>query len=249
MRGPFQGVLNIIRFNWPMFLGAAMMTATAALGATAVSSAVWRASLWLVMLAVGGGAVVSLVVSHVIYDRSDLYRFAWLSRAFNTPTLRSATFCQTGFDESSPLLAARVPATAWTLLDHYDPARMHEPSIQRARHLCPPAEGTLPAPFDAWPTEEASADGVIAMLAIHELRSEAERTAWFAEARRALRVGGRVVVVEHVRDLANVLAFGPGAWHFHSVASWHRSWSRAHLRQREAFRITPWVRVFVLEPS
>ena len=85
------------------------------------------------------------------------------------------------------------------------------------------------------------------MLAVHELRTETERVQWFAEARRVTRAGGRVVVVEHVRDLANVCVFGPGALHFHSVSAWRRSWERAQLRSCDEFRITPWVRVFVLE--
>jgi SAM-dependent methyltransferase len=158
----------------------------------------------------------------------------------------NAIFCQTGFDECSALLTQRLPAE-WTLLDHFDPQWMTEPSIRRARLRCPPAEGTISAPFDAWPTPSASTDLVIGMLAIHELRSEAERARWFTQARRALRPGGRVVIAEHVRDAANFLAFGPGALHFHSPSSWQRSWEAASLRARDEFRVTPWVRIFVLE--
>ena len=98
-----------------------------------------------------------------------------------------------------------------------------------------------------WPLEAESVDVVFGLLAIHELRSEEERSAWFAEARRCLRKGGRVILVEHVRDLANFLAFGPGFLHFHSLASWRRNWESAQLRSLDDFRVTPWVRVFVLE--
>ena len=92
-------------------------------------------------------------------------------------------------------------------------------------------------------------DVVFGMLAIHELRSDAERVAWFAEARRCLADDGRVVLVEHVRDLANFVAFGPGFLHFHSVAAWQKSWVSGGLKRVDDFRITPFVRVFILEIS
>lgn len=246
MRGRFDGVLNIVRFNWPMFAVTIVAVLALVIGA-ALTAGWWRAVLAFAAAGLAAGTFVSLAVSHVVYDRSDLYRFAWLTRVFGDRTPSAAVFCQTGFDESSALLRAHTPDTTWMLLDHYDPARMTEPSIQRARRHCPPARGTVAAPHHAWPTTAQQADLVIGMLAVHELRHCDERTAWFREAARTLRPGGRVVVVEHLRDMANLLAFGPGALHFHSAATWRRSWVRAQLRLRSEFRITPWVAVFVLE--
>jgi hypothetical protein len=93
---------------------------------------------------------------------------------------------------------------------------------------------------------DESTDIVFALLAIHELRAESERTAWFAEAKRCLRVGRRIVLVEHVRDIANFFAFGPGFLHFHSYASWRRCWEHAGLRCVDHFDMTPFVKIFVL---
>jgi hypothetical protein len=126
---------------------------------------------------------------------------------------------------------------------------MSEPSIHRARALFPPAPGTLACSYDAWPLAGDSADVVFALLAIHELRTETERTTWFAEAKRCLRKDGRVVLVEHVRDAANFLAFGPGFLHFHSCASWKRCWESAGLRSVELINMTPFVQIFVLTPQ
>ena len=123
---------------------------------------------------------------------------------------------------------------------------MTEPSIRRARRIYPPVAGTVQAPFDRWPVSTGSTGIIFGLLAIHELRSEAERTAWFAEAKRCLRRGGRVALVEHTRDLANFIAFGPGFLHFHSPASWRRCWERAGLETLDEFRVTPWIRVFVI---
>ncbi|QJR36389.1 class I SAM-dependent methyltransferase [Gemmatimonas groenlandica] len=246
-RGPFDGVWNIVRFNWPTFTVTLLLVLVLLGGAVVVTAPVWRVVLAVAAAGLAAGTFVSLAVSHVIYDRSDLYRFAWLTRINGDRTPNAAVFCQTGFDESSALLRARTPNTHWTLLDHYDPARMTEPSIQRARRHCPPAHGTVAAPHNAWPTAPQQADLVIGMLAVHELRHCDERAAWFREAARTLRPGGRVVVVEHLRDMANLLAFGPGVLHFHSTSTWRRSWERAQLRVHSEFRITPWVAVVVLE--
>lgn len=245
-RGQWQGMLTIVRFNWPFYLAAVT---------------VWFASLagWVLFpgpalqlacgIALAGAAYFlfgSLAVSHLVYDRSDLYRWGWLDRALGGVNLRQAVFCHAGFDEASAELRAQFGGVQWQLLDHFDEKQMTEASIRRARAMFPPTQGTLPARHDAWPVTAESADVVLGLLAIHELRSEAERRAWFAEARRCLRQGGRVVLVEHMRDGMNFLAFGPGFLHFHSPASWRRCWEGAGFRRIDEFRVTPFVRVFVL---
>ncbi len=244
-RDPFQGVASVARFNWPYYVAAALVLGTGALAAC-LAPPLWAKG---VALAAVTGALWflagSLGVSHWVYDRSDLYRWKWLRRALGGVEPRSAVICHTGFDEVSAALKEKFPATRWQVLDHFDPATMTEPSIRRARKLHPPAQGTLAAPFGDWPDLEAEA--VFGLLAIHELRPVNERAAWFAQARRSLTPGGRVIVAEGVRDAANFIAFGPGFLHFHSVASWRASWEMAGLRLTDSFRVTPFVRIFVLE--
>ena len=245
-RGPWQGMVSIARFNWPFYVAAVVFMIAALAGLLWSSSFVSKLICAGAFAAAGYFFFGSLGVSHLIYDHSDLYRWGWLDRVLRGVRLERAIFCHSGFDEASQTLRARVPKIEWLILDHYDELRMTEASIQRARLRYPPTPGTIPAPFDRWPVAAESADLVFGLLAIHELRSEAERGAWFAEARRCLRRDGRVVLVEHVRDLANFIAFGPGFLHFHSSASWRRAWESAGLRLRNEFRVTPWVRVFVL---
>lgn len=245
-RGPWQGMISIIRFNWPFYLAAVVVAAMAAAGILWHENGWWK---WGCVLALAGVLyflIISTGVSHWIYDRSDLYRWKWLGRALGDGKLNDAIFCHAGFDEASSALRERFPNATWVVLDHYDEATMSEPSIQRARRLFPPTPETLSAAFDRWPLADNSADAVLGLLAIHELRSEDERAAWFAEARRCLRPGGRVVLAEHTRNAANFLAFGPGFLHFHSAASWRRSWDRAGLRLADGFRVTPWIRIFIL---
>lgn len=248
-RGRWQGMMTIVRFNWPFYVAALGVSVLAVVGMFAMEGGLWKTGFGLTLAGALYFLIISSGVSHWVYDRSDLYRWKWLGRALGDGKIKEAVFCHAGFDEASADLRERFPEVAWVVLDHYDEAQMSEPSIQRARRMFPPTADTLSAPHDQWPTGDASADAVLGLLAIHELRSEDGRAAWFAEARRCLRPDGRVVVAEHTRDAANFLAFGPGFLHFHSVASWRRSWERAGFHLSDSFRVTPWVRVFVLNPS
>lgn len=245
-RGKWQGMLAIVRFNWP-FYGIAVVVFAAAV----VGMFVWRDP-WILAffgaIAMGSGyfVFVSLGVSHLIYDHSDLYRWQWLERVLGGGKIGRIVFCHSGFDEASDALRAKLQGTEWRVLDHHDPATMTEASVRRARKMYPPTQGTEAAPFSRWPVDDGWADVTFGILAIHELRSIGERAKWFAEAKRCLADGGRIIVIEHVRDAANFLAFGPGFLHFHSVKNWEKSWETEGLRSIDSFRITPFVRVFVI---
>lgn len=244
-RGKWQGMVSIARFNWPFYAGALVVLIVSIVGLFLLPSPLG----WLCALPLLGCLyflVGSLGVSHLIYDRSDIYRFRWLDRALAGAAKDRIISCHSGFDETSGLLHQHLPETSWRTLDHFDAFRMTEPSIHRARGMYPPIPGTLAVLFDHWPVEDCHADAILGILAIHEFRSEAERAMWFDEASRCLKPGGRIVIAEHVRDLANFLAFGPGFLHFHSVASWRRSWEAVGLRCADTFRVTPWVRIFVI---
>jgi hypothetical protein len=246
VRGKWQGMINITRFNWPFYVAAMAVLIPSLAGFFLLPEPALKLVCSIVFAAAFYFLFVSLGVSHLIYDRSDLYRWRWLGRALSGPNVRQAIFCHCGFDEASAELRQRYGATRWQVLDHFDANQMTEASIRRARAMFPPTPGTLSSRYDAWPAAAESTDVVFGLLAIHELRSEAERSAWFAESRRCLCKGGRLVLVEHMRDAANFLAFGPGFLHFHSPASWRRCWESAGFRSVDEFRLTPFVRIFVL---
>lgn len=246
-RGPWDGMLAIVHFNWPFYALALLVLLTGIVGLfaggrmTMVAGTAVAGCLWFL--------VGSLGVSHWVYDRSDLYQWSWLSRALQNTMLENILLCHSGFDEASEMLKLRFPAAKWTVLDHFDPEVMTEASIRRARKRFPPTPGTIAAKYNHWPLEKGTQNIVFGLLAVHELRTGAERAAWFREAARCLAADGSVVLVEHVRDFANFMAFGPGFLHFHSAGSWQNSWETAGFFQGGQFRITPFVRVFVLKPQ
>ncbi len=245
-RGKWDGMFNIARFNWPFYLAASAVLIASLAGLFLVTAFPLKVACGLAFAGAVWFLFGSLGVSHFIYDRSNLYRWSWLERALLGVKMRRAILCHCGFDEASSELRKVFGSVQWQVLDHFDAERMTEPSIRRARSMFPPTASTLTSRYDAWPVPGDSSDVVFVLLAIHELRTEAERSAWFAEARRCLRKGGRVVLVEHVRDAANFLAFGPGFLHFHSPARWRRGWDSAGFRSIDEFRVTPFVRIFVL---
>lgn len=55
-----------------------------------------------------------------------------------------------------------------------------------------------------------------------------------------------VVLVEHLRDWKNFIAFGPGFVHFHSRRSWLRTIREAGLLIERESAVTPFVECFVL---
>jgi len=248
-RQPWQGMLNILRFNRSLYLTAVLIFGGALACVLRCDPLPLKLACAAVLAGSGYFLIVSLGVAHLIYDRSDLYRFRWLDRALGGAGKDRVVFCHSGLDEVSEDLKEKLRPAVWTTLDHFDSDRMTEPSIQRARRLYPPSAGTLAARFDRWPVDSGSVDVVFGLLAIHEFRTEDERTAWFREARRCLKPGGRIVLAEHLRDPANFIAFGPGFLHFHSAASWRRCWEAAFLHARDEFPVTPWIRFFILSPS
>jgi hypothetical protein len=241
-RTPYQGLLQILHYNRPFY------TRTLAGVIAATVLAMWlpftfRALLLLATCAAVFWMCSSLLVSHYIYDRSPLYSFRWLQECLSRPPVRWVNI-HTGIDETSQVISSVFPGSEGRILDIYDPREMTEPSIEEARRITKaPLAATdwraLPAPDQAF-------DAAFLIFSAHELRRHDARVQLFREVDRVLRIGCELVLVEHLRDAANFLAFGPGFLHFFSWRTWQRAADAAGLRIRLHRTLTPFVHVFVL---
>lgn len=246
-RRPYQGVLQILQFNWRIYLatvaggGAALLAWSflAPAGRMALLLGVAPAVFWLVS---------SLLVSHYVYDRFPLYDLNWISRALSRAP-RHWINIHCGLDETSRLLAAVFPGAAMQVVDIFDRRVMTEKSIQQARRVKNCAIPAMPARYDALPFGSDAFDAAFSIFAAHELRRHDQRVSLFGEVARILVPGGAFVVMEHSRDWRNFLAFGPGFLHFFSQRAWRRAASEAGLTLLTEFSMTPFVRVYILSKA
>jgi SAM-dependent methyltransferase len=190
-------------------------------------------------------ACASLAVSYYVYDWSAIYRLDWLAgRLKRTP--RRWVNIHAGLDETSLALAELFPNSVGETLDIYDPLEMTEPSIARARRLAGHQPPATAAKWRELPVRGESIDAAFTTIAAHELRRPEARVQFFRELRRILRRGGELVLVEHLRDWPNLLAFGPGFLHFLPERAWKLAADAAGFDLGPRFHLTPFVRVWVL---
>lgn len=239
------GAVRIFSYNWPTYLA----TWGGALGAGLVA---WqlRAPPWTLLLGLGatiaaGWSLLSLGVSYYVYDYSPLSCGRWL-----LPLLPSSTTRWSGIDaglDAEVALDAVMPGQCAGRIDIYDPATMGAASVRRARQQTLRTVPAVAASPGALPLDDASCDCVLVVFTAHEIRCQPTRERFFAEVKRTLRPGGRMLVVEHVRDLANFVAFGPGCLHFQTRREWLRLARLTGLAVAHERRVTPWIRVFAFE--
>lgn len=235
------GAKRIFLYNWPTYLATWI-------GAVVVSALAWYGGR--ALLAFGGilavvWSAVSLAVSYWIYDRSPLAEGSWV-RDLLPGSVRTWASIDAGLD-TEVALDGVISGTNIARLDIYDGVHVHAPSVERARAITPRAHRAVSCRATALTLDDASCDAIAVVFAAHEIRDRAAREAFFRELARALRDGGRALLVEHVRDVANFCAFGPGFLHFQSRREWLRLARLAGLRVAAETRVTPWVMALALE--
>jgi SAM-dependent methyltransferase len=245
-RRPFQGVWNIVRFNWPFYILAIgglllLFAARTDFGAFAIAIDV-------LLFILIGSTLLSLFVSFYVYDLSGFYELRWLDGLDDKPAGRIANI-NAGFDETSGLLKEHFKNADLAVCDFYEPSRHTEGSIKRARKSYPPFPGTQNVSTDKLPFETASMEKVFAIMSAHEIRDADERRIFFAEVNRVLADGGQAIVVEHLRDPANLLAYNVGAFHFCTRAAWLDTFKAAELHIIEEKKITPFLTAFILSKN
>ncbi len=243
-RKPFQGVINIIRFNWHFYVIAFTL-----IGILAIVNLFLADSIqWVipVVIAIAAASItLSLSVSYYIYDYSNIYSLDWL-QSLNIAPGASLVNIHAGFDETSHLLAQRYPASTLQVFDFYDPQKHTEVSIERARKLYSPYPHTQKVDSNNIPLTTNPVDYILNIFAAHEIRNTAERVTFLKQLHSGIKPAGRIVIVEHLRDLPNFIAYNIGFFHFHSRAEWKRNFTEAGFALEQELSLTPFLALFIL---
>jgi hypothetical protein len=231
----FGNVRMVLAANWPKVLGGAIVAISGAFAAGKVPA--WlRLPVRCTAGAAGWFTTAGLAASWWVYDMAGLYRWTWL-RALVPAQVRRHMLVTAGVDGVTPALAQLFPDSAGLDVDILDPRGPMKAPIRRARGS---SQGlAIPVRPRELPVPAASIDLLLAPFSAHELRDAADRQALFREASRVLRAGGRMILVEHHRDLPNLLVFGPAAWHFYPRAEWEQAAARAGLQVVARQKLTP----------
>ncbi|MCW5520211.1 methyltransferase [Aureitalea sp. L0-47] len=242
IRKPFEGVWNIVRFNWHFYVIFVILVPVIFFLLNHYLSS-FVAIIAVVILVVP--VLKSLIVSYWVYDRSDLYTLNYLEdlKFGDSDTIVNIN---AGFDETSEFIRSRYPGSTLKVFDFYNPERHTEVSIKRARKAYPPYHGSTAIETSSIPVEDETASGVFVFMSAHEIRDQKERIQFFKDVNRILTSEGRVVVVEHLRDLPNFLAYTVGVFHFFSKKNWLKSFSTSDLYLQKEIKITPFVSTFIL---
>jgi hypothetical protein len=238
----YAGVIKIVRFNWPWYVGASAVTADAVtVLRSAHVPAPWPALTMAALAAADFWLFGSLAISHYIYDRSAVSRGDWLgSRA----PLEAVAIFHAGQDEASEVVARRLPSVRPQVHDFYDASSVGSRSLARARALANRHDAAID--LARMTLEDGALNLALVVFAAHEIRDDRPRADFFRGLARAIAADGRILVVEHLRDGWNFLAYGPGAFHFLPRTAWMRSFEGGGLTVVRESACTPFVRVFEL---
>ncbi len=242
-RRKFQGVLNIISFNRHFYIyGLAILAAFIASSLLLEWPSIFY---WLVITGFLYGMVMPLVISAYVYDFSGYYDLNWLKKEVendNQPGL--IVNINAGFDETSFLIQEKFPNADIRVFDFYNSKRHTEPAIKRARKVSNVYPNTTQIASDTIPLGDRSADIVFLLSAAHEIRSYHEKVQLLKECHRLCRPGGKVIMVEHLRDFPNFLAFSVGFTHFFPASVWKSSFKKAGFSIIKETKFTPFMSIF-----
>ncbi|HWI94020.1 MAG TPA: methyltransferase domain-containing protein [Flavisolibacter sp.] len=242
-RRKFQGVLNILSFNRHYyFLGIAVLAIVFA-SRTFIE---WNDIIfWIVVVAFLYGLVMPLIVSAYVYDFSGYYTLNWLNRIIqNESEKKSFISVNAGFDETSFIIKNKFPLADLKVFDFYNAEHHTEPAIKRARRASLLYPNTEHIASGSIPLEDNSVDVVFLLSAVHEIRSHEEKIRFLKECHRLCKQNGHVIMVEHLRDFPNFVAFSVGFTHFFSRSTWKDAFDRAGFSSFSEKKFTPFMSVF-----
>lgn len=246
-RRKFQGVLNILSFNRHFYV-----FGLSALAAIIASGMIFNWSpvlFWVIVPAFIYGLIMPLIVSAYVYDFSGYYNFDWLkSLNISDSETNQILNINAGFDETSFIIKNIFPLSGLQVFDFYNAERHTEPAIVRARKVSLTYPNTQQITSGSIPLQNNSVDMIFLLSAAHEIRSQEEKIQFLTECHRLCKPNGKVIMVEHLRDLPNFLAFSVGFTHFFSKKTWKRAFEKAGFSVFTETKFTPFMSVFHCSP-
>ena len=94
------------------------------------------------------------------------------------------------------------------------------------------------------PLKDNSIDIIFLLSAAHEIRSQEEKIQFLKECYRLCKPDGKVIMVEHLRDFPNFLAFSVGFTHFFSKKVWKTAFEKAGFSSFAETKFTPFMSIF-----
>jgi len=246
-RRKFQGVLNILSFNRHFyFIGIGVLVI---LFASRLFIDWPNVVFWIIIAAFLYGLIMPLIVSAYVYDFSGYYDFHWLKKVIEVPgEVKLITNINAGFDETSFIIEEKFPQADLKVFDFYDVKRHTEPAIKRARKVSLVYPDTRSISSNSIPLDDRSVDIVFLLSAVHEIRSHEEKIRFLKECYRVCKPNGKVIMVEHLRDFPNFVAFSVGFTHFFSRAVWKNAFKSAGFTSFGETKFTPFMSVFKCSP-
>lgn len=242
-RRNFQGVLNILSFNRHFYVFGLIALAFI-IGSKFIFN--WHDALfWGVILAFTYGLTMPLLVSAYVYDFSGFYNFDWLKKIKIEDTKDKFNLnINAGFDETSFIINSVLPQSNLQVYDFYNAKEHTEPAIIRARKVSLVYPNTQQISSNSIPLDDNSVDNIFLISAIHEIRTHDEKVQFLKECRRVCKPNGNVIMVEHLRDFPNFVAFTIGFTHFFSKIAWKKAFTDAGFTSFNEKKFTPFMSIF-----
>ena len=246
-RRKFQGALNILSFNRHFYvfgLGVLLILFVSH------SFVKWPDLFFgIIVAAFLYGLIMPLLVSAYVYDFSGYYELYWMKELIrDQEKVNMIVNINAGFDETSFIIKSKFPQSDLKAFDFYNARQHTEPAIKRARKVSLVYPDTQQVASGSIPLKDRTVDIVFLLSAVHEIRSHEEKVLFLKECHRLCKPGGKVVMVEHLRDIPNFLAFSVGFTHFFSRSVWKDAFERAGFASFRETKFTPFMSIFECTP-
>lgn len=185
--------------------------------------------------------VLSVIGSYLAYDLFSPFDIKKLNL---NPVVDTFLLITAGLDDYSVNLNNRLKINRFHLHDFYDETKHTEKSIQRARSY---NKSELHFNKNIIIKEISEKyDVIFAPFCLHEIRDKNERLRFLIHLKNHLNEGGKIIVIEHSRNLFNYLAFNFGVFHFYGRNSWMKWFNQTGISKIQRFNLNYFIDIYYL---